>query len=73
MTAGAPPRPRTALSPARRWLRLKGAVLAVGSLIACSATGQPWWLVPLTLLAPDLPMVGYAPPRCINALRRSAI
>ena len=43
----------------RRWLRLEGAVLLAGSLIAYSATGQPWWLVPLTLLAPDLLMVGY--------------
>jgi hypothetical protein len=43
----------------RRWLRLEGAVLLAGSLIAYSATGQPWWLVPLTLLAPDLVMVGY--------------
>ena len=43
----------------RRWLRLEGAVLLAGSLIAYSATRQPWWLVPLALLAPDLLMVGY--------------
>jgi hypothetical protein len=43
----------------RRWLRLEGAVLVAGSLIAYSATGQHWWLVPLTLLLPDAAMVGY--------------
>jgi hypothetical protein len=43
----------------RRWLRLEGAVLLAGSLIAYSATRQPWWLVPLTLLLPDLLMAGY--------------
>jgi hypothetical protein len=43
----------------RRWLRLEAAVLLAGSLIAFSATGQPWWLVPLTILAPDLSAAGY--------------
>jgi Domain of unknown function (DUF4260) len=43
----------------RRWLRIEGATLLVGSLIAYSATRQPWWLIPLTLLVPDLSMVGY--------------
>ena len=33
-----------------RWLRLEGGVLLAGSLIAFSATGQPWWLVPVTIL-----------------------
>ncbi len=28
----------------RRWLRMEGAVLASGALIAYSSTGQPWWL-----------------------------
>jgi hypothetical protein len=43
----------------RRWLRLEGAVLLAGSLIAYAATGEPWWLVPLALLVPDLFMAGY--------------
>ena len=43
----------------RRWLRLEAAVLLVGSLIAFSATGQPWWLVPVTILVPDLLAAGY--------------
>lgn len=34
-------------------------MLLAGSLIAYSATRQPWWLVPLTLLLPDLLMAGY--------------
>ena len=43
----------------RRWLRLEGATLLVGSLVAYSTARQAWWLVPLTLLLPDLFMVGY--------------
>jgi len=43
----------------RRWLRVEGATLLAGSLIAYSTTGQAWWLVPITLLLPDLTMVGY--------------
>src|SRR5437899_490974 len=42
-----------------RWLRVEGATLLVGSLVAFATTGQAWWLVPLTLLLPDLLMVGY--------------
>jgi hypothetical protein len=43
----------------RRWLRLEGLTLLFGSLVAYSTTRQPLWLVPLTLLLPDLLMVGY--------------
>jgi hypothetical protein len=43
----------------RRWLRLEGAVLLAGSLLAYSSIDRPWWLVPLTLLVPDLSMIGY--------------
>jgi hypothetical protein len=43
----------------RRWLRLEGATLLVGSLIAYSTTDQAWWLVPLVILVPDLTMTGY--------------
>ncbi|MGP8207476.1 MAG: DUF4260 family protein [Acidimicrobiales bacterium] len=43
----------------RRWLRLEGLTLLLGSLVAYSTTRQAWWLVPVTLLSPDLLMVGY--------------
>ena len=43
----------------RRLLRLEGAALCVGALLAYSAVGRSWWLVPLTLLIPDVTMVGY--------------
>jgi len=49
----------TVFGPPRRWLRFEGATLLVASLVAYSATRQAWWLVPLTLLAPDLLAVGY--------------
>ena len=45
--------------PPRRWLRLEGATLAAGSLIAYCTTRQAWWLVPVTLLLPDLVMAAY--------------
>jgi hypothetical protein len=47
------------LGTPRRWLRIEGAALVAGSLLAYSTTGQSWWLVPLTLLLPDLTMIGY--------------
>jgi hypothetical protein len=43
----------------RRWLRLEAVTVVAGSLIAYSTTNQPWWLIPLILLVPDLVMVGY--------------
>lgn len=43
----------------RRRLRLEAAVLLAGSLIAFSAAGQPWRLVPATILVPDLFAAGY--------------
>jgi hypothetical protein len=42
-----------------RLLRLEGAALLAGSLLAYTTTGRPWWLIPLTLLLPDLSAVGY--------------
>lgn len=42
----------------RWWLRLEGAVLLAGSLIAYPASHQPWWLVTLVILLPDLLMAG---------------
>jgi Domain of unknown function (DUF4260) len=56
---GAAPPDGTVTGTPRRWLRLEGAVLLAGSLIAYSASGQPWWLVPLALLVPDVLMAGY--------------
>jgi hypothetical protein len=44
----------------RRWLLLEGLVLLAGALIAFAALGQPWWLVPAAILAPDIAMTGYA-------------
>lgn len=49
----------TVMGAPRRWLRAEAVALLVGSLVAFSTTRQAWWLVPLTLLAPDLLMVGY--------------
>jgi hypothetical protein len=42
-----------------RLLRLEGAALLAGSVLAYTTTGLPWWLIPLTLLLPDLSAVGY--------------
>jgi hypothetical protein len=42
-----------------RLLRLEGAALLAGSLLAYASTGEPWWLVPLTFLIPDLFALGY--------------
>jgi hypothetical protein len=49
----------TVVGAPRRLLRLEGAALLAGSLIAYTTTHQAWWLVPLTLLLPDLFAVGY--------------
>ena len=43
----------------RRWPGLEGLVLLAGALIAF-ALGQPWWLGPAAILAPDIAMTGYA-------------
>ena len=43
----------------RRWLGLEGLVLLAGALIAFGTPGQPWWLVPAAILAPDIAMTGY--------------
>jgi hypothetical protein len=43
----------------RRWLGLEGATLFVGALVGYSTTHQAWWLVPITILLPDLSMLGY--------------
>jgi hypothetical protein len=44
----------------RWWLGLEGLVLLAGALVAYAAVGQPWWIVPVGILVPDLAAVGYA-------------
>jgi len=61
------PSPGTAATPVggtvsgapRRWLRLEGATALAGALLAYTTTHQAWWLIPLTLLGPDLSALGY--------------
>lgn len=52
----------------RLLLRAEGGVLLVAGLLAFRATGQPWWLVPVLLLLPDLSMAGYARSPRLGAL-----
>jgi len=52
----------------RRWLRLEAAILLTGALIAYSNTGEPWWVVPLVVLLPDLAMTGYGGGTRVGAL-----
>jgi hypothetical protein len=65
MTTAAPIVDSTTIGPGtvhgapRLWLRLEGATLFVGALIAFAASGRSWWLVAITVLLPDLLMVGY--------------
>jgi len=49
----------TVVGAPRLWLRLEGAALLAGALIAYTTTNQAWWLIPLTLLVPDISAVGY--------------
>ena len=50
-------------------LRAEGAVLLVAALAAYFiGLEEPWWLVPLLLLAPDVFMVGYAKSRRAGAV-----
>ena len=43
----------------RTWLRVEGLALLAAALVAFAFTGQTWWLLPTTLLLPDLAAVGY--------------
>ena len=52
----------------RRWLRLDGLVLLIGSLALFATTGEPWWMVPLVILLPDLFIVGYLGPTRLGAV-----
>jgi hypothetical protein len=47
------------LGAPRLWLRVEGATLLAGALVAFSTTHEAWWLVPLIVLAPDFLAVGY--------------
>jgi Domain of unknown function (DUF4260) len=49
----------TVVGAPRRLLQLEGAILVAGALIAYTTTHEPWWLIPLTLLFPDLFAIGY--------------
>jgi hypothetical protein len=52
----------------RAFLRAEGLALLIGALIAFRATGQAWWLLPVTLLLPDLGALGYLASRSAGAL-----
>jgi hypothetical protein len=43
----------------RAWLRMEGAALLAGSVLAYRVVGERWWWVPVGLLAPDLAIGGY--------------
>jgi Domain of unknown function (DUF4260) len=43
----------------RRMLRLEGAAVAAGALIAYTTTNEAWWLIALTILLPDLSAIGF--------------
>ena len=52
-----------------RILRAEGVVMLAAALAAFfSALDEPWWLVPLLLLFPDLFMVGYARSSRVGAM-----
>jgi hypothetical protein len=52
----------------RAFLRVEGLALLVAALVAFSRTGQAWWLLPATLLLPDLGALGYLVSRSAGAL-----
>lgn len=58
-TSPATAEPGVVQAQPRLWLRVEAAVLLVAALVGFAKTGQPWWLVAVLLLAPDLLMVGY--------------
>lgn len=54
-------------------LRAEGAVLLAASLITFFAgLDEPWWIVPLLLLVPDVLMVGYASSSRLGAVLYNA-
>jgi hypothetical protein len=52
----------------RAFLRVEGFALLIVALAAYSRTGQAWWLIPATLLLPDLGALGYLVSRSVGAL-----
>jgi len=52
----------------RAFLRVEGLALLIAALVAFSRTGQSWWLLPATLLLPDLGALGYLRSRSAGAL-----
>ena len=51
----------------RRMLRLEGAAVAAGALIAYTTTHEAWWLIPLTFLLPDLSAIGFLAGKHVGA------
>jgi len=51
----------------RVWLRIEGLALLGAALVAYARTGQAWWIVPTTLLLPDLGALGYLASRRTGA------
>jgi len=41
------------------WLRLDGLTVLAAALLLFATTHQPWWLVPVLILVPDVSMIGY--------------
>jgi Domain of unknown function (DUF4260) len=54
-------------------LRLEGATLFLGAIVAFSMTEQPWWLFALLILVPDLSMAGYLAGSRVGALVYNAV
>ena len=52
----------------RMILRAEGSVLLAAALVGFATTGEPWWLVPLLLFAPDVLMAGYLRSTRLGAL-----
>jgi hypothetical protein len=52
----------------RLLLRLEGAALALVAVFAYVKLGAPWWLFAVTILAPDLAMLGYLAGTRIGAI-----
>jgi hypothetical protein len=52
------------------FLRVEGLALLAAALVAFSRTGQAWWLLPATLLLPDLGALGYLMSRSVGAPSR---
>ncbi len=56
-----------------RLLRLEGAAVFVAALTVFIATDQPWWLLAVLALAPDLGMLGYLAGPRVGAATYNAV